>query len=45
MNLFKYPKTQHILGSKECDVDLFPKKLVSKYPTLEELKDDYDIEI
>lgn len=43
MNLFKYPKTQHILGSKECDVSLFPKKFQFKYPTLEDLKEEGDI--
>jgi len=31
----KYPKTQHILGSKECDVDACPKKFEFHYPELE----------
>lgn len=40
---FKYPKTQHILGSKECDINFLPKEFEAKYPSLNDIKKEGEL--
>lgn len=42
--IIRYPKTKHILGSKECDINLVPQKLSSKdLNSLEDIKKEGNV--